>query len=188
MGTLVCRVELNKETGVTITVENADDGITQTAVLDGTAITFTCAGSDTSTITQKCDSVAIECKDFSVMADTVKVESTKDTEHKSSGKMTVKSTQDMSLDSTGKLDAKAAMDFTAEGLSFTAKGTTDAKIEGLNAELKGTAKAVVKGGMVELSGDAMADVKGPMIKVAASGILDLNGSMTKIGGGMVKLG
>lgn len=189
MSTLVCRVELNKETGITITVENAADNITQTAVLDGTTITLTCAGQqETSTITQACESIEIRCKSFTVDAETVTVKSTKDTEHTSGAKLTVKSTQDMSLDSGAKLALKATGDLTADGLNVTASGTTDAKLKGLNVEVAGTTKAVVKGLAVELSGDATADVKGPMIKVNASGILDLQGSMTNVKGSLVKIG
>ena len=69
MGTLVCTVELDKEKGVTVKVENADDQITQTVVMDGTSITITVKGSEeTSTYVQKQDSVIITCKDFTVDA------------------------------------------------------------------------------------------------------------------------
>ncbi len=67
MGTLVCRVELDKEKGLVFTVENKDGSITQTAVLDGESITLTNKGKDdVSSITQKPDSIAIKCKSFTL--------------------------------------------------------------------------------------------------------------------------
>ena len=58
--TLVCRVELSKTDGVTITVTNATDGITQTLVLDGKTITTTCKGKEeTSTIVQAPESITM---------------------------------------------------------------------------------------------------------------------------------
>lgn len=60
-GKLVCRIELDKEKGIILTVENDDQKITQTIVMDGTNITTTVKGSDhTSAITQKKDGIQID--------------------------------------------------------------------------------------------------------------------------------
>ncbi len=71
MGSLVCRIELNKTDGITITVEDADADITQTVVLDGSSITITSTGAETSTIVQKPDSIEMTCKTFKLDAATI---------------------------------------------------------------------------------------------------------------------
>lgn len=70
MGKLVCTVEMSKESGITVKVEDADAGITQTITMDGTSLTLKVAGSaGTSTITQTADKIAIKCKDFTLDAE-----------------------------------------------------------------------------------------------------------------------
>jgi hypothetical protein len=61
--TLFCRIELNKQKGIIISVENEQGQTVQTAELDGSSITLTCKGSSaTSTIVQTPESVAIKCR------------------------------------------------------------------------------------------------------------------------------
>ena len=61
MGTLVCRIELDKMTGAKVTIENADGKITQTIHMDGTKITTKIQGEkDTSTIEQIADTISKE--------------------------------------------------------------------------------------------------------------------------------
>ena len=200
MGKLVCTVELDKEKGVTVKVENADDQITQTVVMDGTSITLKVQGNEeTSTVVQKQDSVTITCKDFTVDAtgtltlksakasswasqDILKVESTKDMTFTSSAKLTQSASQDAKLSSNAKVAIEAATNLDLKGMqtSFTATGG-DNKIEGVN---------------LKMAGKAQAELAAPMIKVAAqgklglesSGMADLKGSMTTVGGSLVKLG
>ncbi len=191
MGTLICRVELNKNDGLILKVENKDGNITQTAVLNGESITITSKGdSETSTITQKPDSIAIDCKTFTLKAETITCESTKDTEHKSgakfdidsTGKLTMKSNADITCQTdTSKMNIKA-MDISAEatnkaeikGLEVLTDGTTkntvksalELKLEGLTAEMKGTATAKVEGGgMLDLKSDGIAKLKGSLTTV-----------------------
>ena len=60
MGTLICRIELNKnkENGITISVENKDESITHTVQMDGKQIEIKSTdGSNTSVITQKPQSI-----------------------------------------------------------------------------------------------------------------------------------
>src|SRR5215203_2452067 len=101
---LVCTVEMSKDSGISIKVENADGGITQTITMDGTTLTMTVAGEDeTSTFTQKADSIAIKCKDFSIEAsNTITCTSTKATTHKSDDTVTIQSAKDMTLTSSAK--------------------------------------------------------------------------------------
>src|SRR5689334_18530626 len=112
MAKLVCTVELSKETGISVKVENADAGITQTLTMDGTTMILKVAGKeDTSTITQKADSIAIKCKDFSIEADnTITCTSKKATKHQSDDAMTLQSTKDLTLSSSAKLVQSADSD------------------------------------------------------------------------------
>ncbi len=67
MGTLVCRIELDKTTGAKVTIENADGKITQTIHMDGTKITTKVAGEqNTSTIEQVADAITITVKNFTL--------------------------------------------------------------------------------------------------------------------------
>ncbi len=173
MGKLVCRIELSKEKGVVLTVENDDDGIGQTIVMDGTSITTTVeAAGESSTITQKPDGVAIKCKSFSLEAETISCTSTKNTLHKSGG--------DFELSSQGSLTAEAAVDI---------------GIKGSNSVLEGTSVAEIKGVTLKLAGNGKTELKAPSLKIESAGQLDLSsagivnlkGSMVNISG-LAKLG
>ena len=197
---LVCTIELSKTAGVTITVENADDKINQTVVMNGTSIVTTVKGNDaTSKITQLQDQVKIEVKDFILEAETITCTSTKATSHKSEDVFAVESTKDMTLKSAAKLTEEAAEDVSIESTGgkvsleassdLTAKGGAKATLEaGTDATLKAGTKAAIKGG----SGF---EVKGPSGKVAADATLDvegavlnLKGDMESLKGSMIKIG
>jgi hypothetical protein len=200
MGKLVCTVELDKEKGVTVKVENADDQITQTVVMDGTSITIKVAGSEeTSTIVQKQDSVTITCKDFTVDAtgtltmksakasswnsqDTLTVESTKDMTFTSSAKLTQSATQDAKLSSNAKVAVEAATNLDMKGMqtSLTASGGEN-KIHGLTLKMSGDTQAELASPMTKVSGDGK-------LGLESSGMAELKGSMTTVGGALVKLG
>lgn len=151
MGTLVCRAELNKTKGLILTVENGDDGITQTIVMDGTSITTTVAGSsETSTITQRQDSIAIACKNFKLEADTISCKSTQATSHESGMDFEIKSGKDLNV-------------------SATAKGAYSA----MNTTMESTAKTEIKGNMLDMNGTLSAELKGGGIKLSATGLMDL---------------
>lgn len=200
MGKLVCTVELDKEKGVTVKVENADDQITQTVVMDGTSITITVKGSEeTSTYVQKQDSVTITCKDFTVDAtgtltlksakasswasqDTLSVESTKDMTFTSSAKLTQSATSDAKLSSSANIAVEATSKLDMKGMETSLVASAgDNKLEGIN---------------LKMAGKAQAELAAPMVKVAAkaklglesSGMADLKGSITSVGGTLVKLG
>lgn len=159
MGTFICRIEMNKETGITIKVDNPDASIVQTIFMDGTAITTTVKGpTDTSTITQKQDSIAIKCKTYTLDAETITCKSTKDTKHESMQNFNIKSLQDTKLTASMNLEQKA---------------TLDAKMSGLNIEIKGSVSTKVSSG-------AMLEAKGQLTT--------LEGSITNIKGSLIKIG
>lgn len=187
MGTLVCRIELNKESGVTVTVENADDKITQTFHLDGTAITTTVKGDETSTIKQDQKSVTITCKDFKVDAETITCSSEKATKFTSKDIFSVDSTKDTKITSEAKLVQKATQDASLEGMNVKIKATTDAKIDGLNVKAKGSVEASLEGVQLKLKGTAKAELAGAMVDVKGDGMATVDSPLTQIKGQLLKL-
>lgn len=201
MGSLVCRVVMSKTEGVTVTVENADGPngkITQTVTMDGTTLTLKVAGEqETSTFTQKAESIHVKCKEFKLDAETITCTSEKDSQWTSKGKLTVESTQDMSLKSSAKFDLQATAAAKVKAASVEVKADTDVKLEGVNFTAKGSAGAKLQGAQVEIKGDAQVGIKAPMIEAKADGMLTAEASgiatlkgagMAKVEGGMVKLG
>ena len=200
MGKLVCTVELDKEKGVTVKVENADDQITQTVVMDGTSITITVKGSEeTSTIVQKQDSVTITCKDFTVDAtgtltlksakasswnsqDTLTVESTKDMSFTSQAKLTQSATQDAKLSSQAKIAVEATSNLDMKGMqtSLAASGGEN-KIEGLTLKMSGKTQAELASAMIKVAAQGQ-------LGLESSGMAELKGAMTSVSGSLVKLG
>lgn len=200
MGKLVCTVELDKEKGVTVKVENADDSITQTVVMDGTSITITVKGSEeTSTIVQKQDSIVMTCKDFTVDAtgtltlksakasswtsqDTLSVESTKDMSVTSKAKFTQTVTQDAKLSSNANVTIEATQKLDMKGMqtSLAASGGEN-KIEGLTLKMSGQTQAELASAMIKVAAQAK-------LGLEASGMAELKGAMTTVGGSLVKLG
>ncbi len=72
-------IQLNNDSGVTLSLEDKSAGANQQTVFDGKSMTHTCKGSEgTSTIVQKPDSVTIDCKEFTVKSDTITLDA-KDT-------------------------------------------------------------------------------------------------------------
>ena len=200
MGKLVCTVELDKEKGVTVKVENADDSITQTVVMNGTSITIKVEGSEeTSTYVQEQDKVTITCKDFTVDAtgtltlksakasswnsqDTLTVESTKDMSFTSSAKLTQKASQDAKLSSDAKIAIEATSNLDMKGMQTSLTGTGgETKIEGLTLKMSGKSQAELSSPMTKVSGDGK-------LGLESSGMAELKGSMTTVGGSLVKLG
>ena len=139
MGKLVCRVELDKTKGLILTVENGQDKITQTIVMDGTSITTTVKGqSETSKITQKDSSIQIDCKSFTLNADTIQCKSKGATSHESGQNLEIKSSKNINVSATG-----------------------DTKMKAMNTDLESTSESKISGMTVKISGKASAEVKGP---------------------------
>lgn len=191
-----CTVELSKTGGITVKVVNSSGGITQTFHLDGTAITTTVKGkqststltqkdesvvtevkgsSDTSTVTQKADQVVIKCKTFQVDAEEVKVKSTQDTTHESGAKLTVKSTGDLALSSSAKssLKSTAAMTLHSDD-KIAGDATSKVSFTALQTEVAGTTKLTLKS-------DTAVAVQGLKVDVSATGTLTAGGAMTELG-------
>lgn len=190
MSTLICTVEMSKETGVTIKVTDSDGKVTQTVTMDGTTMTLKVAdGSNTSTITQKADSVVIKCKDFQVDAETITCASTGATKHSSGDTLAVSSTGDMSLSSRAKLTGEATGDLGLSGMNLEAKATSAASMTGM------TVKAEATQGLT-LSSSLTTDLKGTMVTINADGMLEakssgvstFKGSVSNIQGSLINAG
>ena len=200
MGKLVCTVEMDKEKGITVKVENADGKITQTVVMDGTSITLKVAGSkETSTIVQKEDSVTVTCKDFTVDAtgtltlksqkasswtsqDTLALESTQDMTFTSKAKLTQSATQDAKLSSNANVAIEATSKLDMKGMQTSLVASAgDNKLEGVNLKMSGQAQAELAAPMTKVSAQAK-------LGLESSGMAELKGSMTTVGGALVKLG
>ena len=190
MGSLVCRVELHKKNGITITVENNDDNITQTMVFDGTTITTTNKGADeTSVITQATDSITIKCKDFLLDADTITCKSEGATLHNSKDTFKVTSSKDMSLNSDANLkaDAKSNMKLSAKAIdASTSSG--DVKISGTNVNITAKMKAGIDSKNLDLKGSISAKMDGGMADVTGKKANVAGSALTTIGGGVIKIG
>jgi hypothetical protein len=200
MGKLVCTVELDKEKGITVKVENAEGKITQTVVMDGTSITLKVQGnSETSTVVQKEDSVTITCKDFTVDATgTLTLKSAKASSWASQDILKVESTKDMTLATKAKLTQSATQDAKlSSNANVTVEATSKLDLKGMQTNLTASAgDNTVEGVNLKMSAKAQAELSAPMTKVSgqgklgleSSGIAELKGSLTTVGGALVKLG
>lgn len=199
MGTLVCKIELDKNQGITVTVDNADGKITQTITMDGTTLTIRVKGeSQTSTITQKAESIAIKCQAFTLEAETITCKSTKATVHESQDTFTIKSTKDMTLESSAKISATASSDMNLSGKNIvisatqalTGKGGSGVTIQSSGGEVK------AQGMTLTLKGDTAAKLQGLTVDVKADTTMTaeggatatLKGAITSVQGNLVKLG
>lgn len=184
MAKLVCTLEMSKERGVTITVVNADDGITQTVTLDGTSLTLKVVGkSDQSSLTQTAEAIRIACKDFEVVAsnsivgtaaNTIDLESTKGDTTMTSGANWVQSAIDDSKISATNVKVEASSAATIGGATAGLSATQ-------SLSLTGTAEATMSGGSVTVSADGTMSLK-------STGTATLEGSMTTIKGSLIKAG
>lgn len=189
MGSLVCRVELHKKKGIIITVENSDDEILQTMVLDGTSITTTCEGDETSTITQTPDSITIQCKDFLLEADTITCQSSSDTVHKSDGKFEASSAAAMELSAGAalKASAKAAMNLSGNKIQAAAS-PGDVTISGTNVNTSAKVKAAVDSKTLELKGSISAKMEGGLVDVKGTKTTLEGSALATIAGALIKIG
>jgi hypothetical protein len=199
MATLICTIELDKEQGLTIKVEDPDGKLTQTVTIDGKAITLEVkSDSDTSTIVQKPDGVTITCKAFAVDAETLTLKSKKASEWVSQETLKLESTKDMSLTSGAKLTQKASSDVAlSSDANVQVKAASKLAMEGQQSQLDAKGGDLkLEGVNLKMSGKSQAELAAPMIKVAAkgqlglesSGVAELKGSMTSVSGSLVKLG
>ncbi|MEO7329983.1 MAG: hypothetical protein ABI193_15515 [Minicystis sp.] len=196
MGTLICTIELEKEKGkgITITIGNEEDKITQTLSMDGTRITLTVKkgddAKDVSTITQTFDSVTVvaktvtvTCTDFKVDAKgpdakgTVTVASAKASKYTSDDTLTLSSAKTLSAESTD-ADVKLTGN-TKVALAGGSTGTLDLE----------ASKTKLCGGQTAIEGTQQASLKGPAIDVKASANLAMSaGASASLKGALVSLG
>ena len=188
MGSLVCKIELNKERGITLQVENEAGEITQTAVFDGKKMTLTCKGKEeTSVITQTPDSITVKCKTFSLEAETITCKSTDATKHVSEKTFAVESTEDLTLKSSAGLTAEASNDLDAKGDNVTVKATTKATVDGNNTDIKATSDVKISGMNVSAAGTTKSEITGLQVSVEADGTMDVKGAATTVKGEMLSL-
>jgi hypothetical protein len=187
---LVCTVEMSKETGLTVMIVNADASITQTITMDGTTLILKVAGSEnTSTFTQKADSIAIKCKDFSIVADeTITCTSGKASLHKSDDTLTLQSSKDMTLTSSAKLTQSADSDVKVSGANVNTVAQSAASVKGLTAEVAGDQSLTLKGTQANLSGAQIAIKADAQLGAESSGMATLGGSLTTIKGSLINAG
>lgn len=192
MGKKVCTVVMDKDGGVTVTVENASDKITQTIEMNGTSIVMTVRGSDaTSTVTQTAAKVAIACKQFEVVAsETITMTSSKASTFKSDDTFDVKSAKDMVLASDKDISAsgqqitvtgKTKVSLSGGGQSTLDLSASAAKLASLDVEVAGQTQVSVKGAMVAVKADAS-------LNAESSGVATVKGSVTNIQGQLVNVG
>ena len=171
MGTLICRVELSKETGLTITANDPEGNVTQTIVMDGKSITMTVKGKKTSTITQTEEAINLKCTEFTVEAESVSVKSKKESTYESGKDHTIKG------DGVS-LTAQKSADISGQDVAVDAeKGVA---LSGMEVTAEGTQSAKMSGAMVDV------EAKG-QLALNANGAAELKGTATTVGG-MVKLG
>lgn len=139
MATLVCTVELDKASGLTVTIENAGASITQTIKVNGTTLELKVAGpGGASTFTQSADKIAIACKQFEVTAEqTIALKST--------GASTWHSDQSIALDAPQKISAATQGTLALSGTQTTVKA--DAALQ-----LESSAAATLKGQLTNVQG------------------------------------
>ncbi len=185
---LTCRIELHKTKGVTVTVEDAQAKTSQTVVLDGTSLVFTCKDQQhTSTITQKSDSIEVKCKSFTVDAETVALKSQKASTWDSDDKLSLTSKSDFAVSSSTKASVKGKKEVSLSGAKLAAEGTNQASLSGGKVSVKGDNKAEVNGASVEVAARMTLDLKGMIVKAAAQGALTAEGQATTVKGQMLNL-
>lgn len=197
MATLVCKIELDKLKGATVTIENPDGKITQTVSMDGTTLTMKVEGEKaTSTYVQKQDKIHITVDDLIVDAKTISITSQKASSWKSQDVFSAQSEKDMTLKTGAKLSLTATGDAALNAQNISATAKTDAKLEATSTSLKGSASFKAEGAEVKLIASGKAALQGAMISIHASGMLSaessgvatLKGSITNVQGSLVHLG
>ena len=184
MGTLVCTIEADKERGITVKIENADDSITQTIAMNGTSITFEVKGQDnTSTIVQTSDAINIKCKDFKLETlETMTIHSKGAATHQSDDVFAITSKKDFSIatDAKSSQSAKGAIEISGKQ-KIAVVATAALEAEGATLSLKGKSKAEMSAAATKVEGQAKLDLE-------ASGIATLKGNLTNVTGSMIKMG
>lgn len=165
MGNLVCRIELDKTKGIILTVENSADNITQTITMDGRQIETVVKGDGASKITQTKDGITIDCKSFTLNAETINCKSSQVTQHESG--------QDFKITSKHDLNLSAQNEANLKGMNVTTDAMSDAKVNGAKLTLSGKAGTEIKTSGFKVDAQGMLDLK-------AGGIINLKAAMVKV--------
>ena len=215
--TLVCRVELQKSGGVTLTVDNGRAGIVQTIKMNGTtiettnqsgegtsiviqttdSITTEVKGAKTSTVTQDQHAVKVHAQTFEVEAESIKMTSAKNIEHSAQGRYVVSSAEDMSFGTKSKYALTCDGPMTHKSLAnVTMQATSNIKVAGRNITVAGSGSTVVEGGSqakvlgskVAMLGTAQAELAAPQTTVGKD-LTTIKGTpVVKLDAPMIKLG
>lgn len=184
MAKLVCTLEMSKERGVTITVEDVDGKVVQTLTMNGTSLVMKVKGEQEETsMTQTTEKVTISCKDFEVIArNSIVCTAAKSATHESrDGDTTIKSGARLLQKAQGDIKASGA-NVEVEAQSATKLKGTTVEVSGVQSlKLKGTAQAELQGAQVAVKADAQ-------LSLESSGMASFKGSMTTIGGSLIKAG
>lgn len=195
--TLTCSIELSKSAGVTLTVTDEGGGITQTLVMNGTAICATVKGAEgsttitlgegdiqlevagpqaRSTVRQIQDRVVIRCRSLEVEADEIQMKSSGDTRHQVGGALTVKSEGDMALTTSGRCSVSSTGDMNLDTqAALTATAARDAKLSASNAAIEAATRLSAGGG-------SSVAISAPTIDVSATMALDLSAALATLSG------
>ncbi|MEY2699887.1 MAG: hypothetical protein RIQ52_642 [Pseudomonadota bacterium] len=179
---LECRIELNKTGGVTIHVEDAEAKKSQEIRLDGNSMTSTVKdGSNTSTIIQKPDSIAIACSKFSVVADEVTVTSKQKTTLESDGttSLTSKGSLSAKTDDTASIEAVSNLNLKAMAISSTADTSAKVKASTITEQADSIS---IEGQSTTVSGSASTTVSGMSVSVKADTTMNVEGMTTNVKG------
>lgn len=213
----VCFIEIDKERGVVVSLLDEAGKLTQSIEMDGGRITIRMEspdatsqvsqtdasivstvekGAQKSTMRQAADSIALECKSFTLDAETVQVRSEKDTAVEAGGGISVraKGDLDLSTQSAARCQASRSVEIAAEE-KLDLKGGAKATLAAQTTEITGSAKSVVqsqallqmKAAKVDLKGDAQLDASAPVTNVGHS-LTTVRGTLVKVEGALVKLG
>lgn len=184
MAKLVCTLEMSKERGVTITVEDAAGKVVQTIAMNGTTIVMRVKGEQEQTsLTQTAEKVTIDCKQFEVIArDSITCTASKTATYASrEGDTTVKSGAKLALQAKG--------DIKVSGANLAMEADSAASLKGLTVEASGTQSLKLKGtAQAELAGMQVSIKADAKLSLDSSALAGLKGSMTTIGGSLIKAG
>ena len=214
---LVCSIELSKEHGATITVQDDRGKVTQIVHLDGTTlklqvktasaqttveqkdasiITRVKQGNDESKISQTPTDIRIECQNFTVNAETIKATSNKDTTLAARGKSTISAQGDLTVKSSAQGTLQTSRDLTVKaGTKLNVSGGQKAALSAPQVALTSKMKTSVDGGAqlqmkavkISARGQAQLEAAAPITNVGQS-LTSLRGQLVKVDGALVKLG
>ncbi len=121
---------------------------------------------DTSTITQKPDSLVMECKSFTVDAETINCSSTKDTKHEATGAFSIDSTKTATLNSSADVNISAKTNLNLKASADLAvEATAGLKLNGATVKAAAGSTMDVEGLTTTVKGSSMATISGPLIQL-----------------------